>query len=151
MPDAKRHAWIHGKGDGENLGAQGTGVEPALFGGHPHDGQEDTLKRAHLATDLGSRLLAVAVPGDEEAERRKLVFNCQCRGRGRRSGQRMEARYKERFEYMTKEKGTGKKKATVAITWRYTLLKNVAVSGARRFSPGKPIGVKALVEEVLNA
>jgi hypothetical protein len=63
---------------------------------------------------------------------------------------------KERFEYMTKEKGTGKKKAIGAIARRlgvllYTLLKSGTVYEARRFRPGKPADVNVLVQEALSA
>jgi hypothetical protein len=62
---------------------------------------------------------------------------------------------KERFEYMTKEKGTGKKKAVVAVARRLgvlllTLLKNGTVCEARRFRQGKP-DVNVRVQEALSA
>jgi hypothetical protein len=57
---------------------------------------------------------------------------------------------------MTKEKGTGKKKAIVAGPQRlgvllYTLLKNGTVCEARRFRQGKPAGVNVLFHEALSA
>jgi hypothetical protein len=57
---------------------------------------------------------------------------------------------------MTKEKGTGKKKAIVAVAWRlgvllYTLLKNGTVYEARHFRPGKPASVTDLAQEALSA
>jgi transposase len=63
---------------------------------------------------------------------------------------------KERFEYMPKEKGTGKKKATAAVARRlgvllYTLLKNGTVYEARCFRPGKHAGVTDLAQEALSA
>jgi transposase len=59
---------------------------------------------------------------------------------------------KERFEYMTKEKGTEKKKAIMAAARRLgALLKNGTIYEARRFRPGKPADVKTLVQEALSA
>jgi hypothetical protein len=60
---------------------------------------------------------------------------------------------KERFEYMTKEKGTGKRKATARRlgVLLYTLLKNGPVYEARRFRPGKPADVTDLVQKTLSA
>jgi transposase len=59
---------------------------------------------------------------------------------------------KERFEYMTKEKGIGKKKTIVAVTRRLgALQKNGTVYEAKRFRPGKPAGVNVLVQEALSA
>jgi transposase len=196
--------------------------------------KEDALKLAHLVTDRpDSRLPVVAVPGDEETERRKPVSSYRRerkarvqeinrpraafvhtgittavkkdlktdearRGNGAQAGNYLGLmprvymsgsliRYggitkrgngylralpvqgsralvrpkdggalKERFEYMTKEKGTGKKKATAAIARRlgvllYTLLKNGPVYEARRFRPGKPADVTDLVQETLSA
>jgi transposase len=61
---------------------------------------------------------------------------------------------RERYEYMTKEKGIGKKKAIVAIARRlgvllYTLLKNGTRYEVRHFREGKD--TKALAEEALSA
>jgi hypothetical protein len=63
---------------------------------------------------------------------------------------------KERFEYMVKEKGMGKKKAIAAAARRlgvllFTLLKNGRVYEARRFKPEKPADVNVLVREALSA
>jgi hypothetical protein len=63
---------------------------------------------------------------------------------------------KERYEYMTKVKGLGKKKAIVAASRRlgvllFMLLKNGTVYKARRFRPGKPADVEYLVQEALSA
>jgi transposase len=63
---------------------------------------------------------------------------------------------KERFEYMVKEKGIGKKKAIVAVARRlgvllYTLQKNGTVYEARQFRPGKPADANVLVQEALSA
>ncbi|MDR0997543.1 MAG: transposase, partial [Treponema sp.] len=62
---------------------------------------------------------------------------------------------RERYEYMTKEKGMGKKKAIVAIARRlgvllYTLLKNGTRYEVRHFRAGRP-EVKALAQEALSA
>jgi transposase len=62
---------------------------------------------------------------------------------------------REQYEYMTKVKGKGKKKAIVAIARRlgvllYTLLKNGTRYEVRHFRAGKP-DVKALAREALSA
>jgi transposase len=62
---------------------------------------------------------------------------------------------KERYEYMTKEKGIGKKKAIVAIARRlgvlmYTLLKNGTDYEVRHFQKGREYG-KALAQQALSA
>ncbi|MDR3138233.1 MAG: transposase, partial [Treponema sp.] len=64
---------------------------------------------------------------------------------------------RERYEYMTAEKGIGKKKAIVAIARRlgvllYTLLKKGTTYEVRPFKGGvKKTDVKALAEEALSA
>jgi transposase len=63
---------------------------------------------------------------------------------------------KERYEYMTKEKGKGKKKAIVAIARRlgvllYTLLKNGTRYEVRHFNPPAEPGAQALAQEALSA
>jgi transposase len=62
---------------------------------------------------------------------------------------------KERYEYMTGEKGKGKKQAIVAIARRlgelmYTLLKNGSEYEVRHFKPGREVGVE-LARQVLSA
>jgi hypothetical protein len=62
---------------------------------------------------------------------------------------------KERYEYMTGEKGMGKKRAIVGIARRlgvllYTLMKNGTSYEARHFRPGKP-DVEALDLKALSA
>jgi len=61
---------------------------------------------------------------------------------------------KERYEYMTREKGLGKKKAIVAIARRlgellWTLLRQGTEYEVRHFSGYKPIEVKELVQQAL--
>lgn len=62
---------------------------------------------------------------------------------------------KERYWYMTKEKGLGKKKSIVAIARRlaellYTLLRNGTEYEVRKFSGGKNRAeVETLAEEAL--
>jgi transposase len=61
---------------------------------------------------------------------------------------------KERYWYMTREKGLGKKKSIVAIARRlaellYTLMKNGTEYEARRFWGGKKAGVQALAAEAI--
>jgi transposase len=63
---------------------------------------------------------------------------------------------RERYEYMTGEKGKGKKQAIVAIARRlgvllYTLLKQGTNYEVRHFRPGKGPDVKALAVEALSA
>jgi transposase len=63
---------------------------------------------------------------------------------------------KERYEYMTKEKGISKKKAIVAIARRlsellYTLMKNGTQYEVRRFRAEKGKGVEKLAELALSA
>jgi transposase len=49
--------------------------------------KEDALKLAHLVTDRpDSRLPTIAVPGDEETERRKLVSSCRREQKARTQG-----------------------------------------------------------------
>jgi transposase len=62
---------------------------------------------------------------------------------------------KERYEYMTREKGISKKKAIVAIARRlaellYTLMKNGTYYEARKFRPGKGEGER-LAQLVISA
>jgi transposase len=62
---------------------------------------------------------------------------------------------KERYEYMTKEKGISKKKAIVAIARRlsellYTLMKNGTYYEVRKFNPEKG-GGKKLAQLALSA
>ncbi|MDR0642090.1 MAG: IS110 family transposase [Treponema sp.] len=63
---------------------------------------------------------------------------------------------KERYEYMTKEKGIGKKKAIVAIARRlgellWTLLRQGTDYEVRHFSGNKPISAKELAQQALTA
>jgi transposase len=62
---------------------------------------------------------------------------------------------KERYEYMTKEKGISKKKAIVAIARRlsellYTMMKNGTCHELRKFKPEKEKG-KKLAQLALSA
>jgi transposase len=63
---------------------------------------------------------------------------------------------KERYEYMTKEKGLGKKKAIVAIARRlgellWTLLRQGTDYEVRHFSGNKPVSVEELAQQALTA
>jgi transposase len=63
---------------------------------------------------------------------------------------------KERYEYMTKEKGVGKKKAIVAIARRlgellWTLLRQRTEYEVRHFSGNKPVSVEDLAQQALTA
>jgi transposase len=63
---------------------------------------------------------------------------------------------KERYEYMTKEKGLGKKKAIVAIARRlgellWTLLRQGTEYEVRHFSGNKPVSVEDLAQQALTA
>jgi transposase len=63
---------------------------------------------------------------------------------------------KERYEYMTREKGLGKKKAIVAIARRlgellWTLLRQGTEYEVRHFSGYKPAAVEELVQQALTA
>ncbi|MDR2305257.1 MAG: hypothetical protein LBE10_11820 [Treponema sp.] len=63
---------------------------------------------------------------------------------------------KERYEYMTKEKGLGKKKAIVAIVRRlgellWILLRQGTDYKVRHFSGNKPVSVEDVVQQALTA
>jgi transposase len=63
---------------------------------------------------------------------------------------------KERYEYITKEKGLGKKKAIVAIARRlgellWTLLRQGTDYEVRHFSGSKPVSVEELAKQALTA
>ncbi|MDR2740499.1 MAG: IS110 family transposase [Treponema sp.] len=63
---------------------------------------------------------------------------------------------KERYEYMTKKKGLGKKKAIVAIARRlgellWTLLRQGTDYEVRHFSGNKPVSVEDLAQQALTA
>jgi transposase len=62
---------------------------------------------------------------------------------------------KERYEYMTKEKGLGKKKAIVAIARRlgellWTLLRQGTDYEVRHFPGNKPVSVEGLAQQALT-